>query len=87
MVTVKVKIINPQGMHMRPAQLFVNTMASYQCDITILFNGTSINAKSIMHLMAACIRQGSEIELQCSGEQETEALRAAVELIESGLGE
>ena len=87
MVTVKVKIINPQGMHMRPAQLFVNTMASYQCDITILFNGTSINAKSIMHLMAACIRQGSEIELQCSGEHETEALRAAVELIESGLGE
>lgn len=87
MVTAKTKIINPQGMHMRPAQLFVNTMAKYQSDVTILFNGKTINAKSIMHLMAACIKQGSEIEIQCSGEQEADALKAAVDLVESGLGD
>ena len=87
MVSAKTKVVNPQGMHMRPAQLFVNTMAKYKSDVTIIFNGKSINAKSIMHLMAACIKQGSEIEIQCSGEQEAEALKAAVELVESGLGE
>ena len=87
MVSAKTKVVNPQGMHMRPAQLFVNTMAKYKSDVTIVFNGKSINAKSIMHLMAACIKQGSEIEIQCSGEQEAEALKAAVELVESGLGE
>lgn len=87
MVSAKTKIVNPQGMHMRPAQLFVSTMAAYPCDVTILFGGKSINAKSIMHLMAACIKQGSEIEIQCSGDKEKEALKAAVELVESGLGE
>ena len=87
MVTAKTKLVNPQGMHMRPAQLFVNTMAKYKSDVTIIFNGKSINAKSIMHLMAACIKRGSEIEIQCCGEQEAEALKAAVELVESGLGE
>lgn len=87
MVSAKTKIVNPQGMHMRPAQLFVSTMAAYPCDVTILFGGKSINAKSIMHLMAACIKQGSEIEIQCSGDKEAEALKAAVELVESGLGE
>ena len=87
MVTAKTKIVNPQGMHMRPAQLFVNTMAKYNSDVTILFNGKEINAKSIMHLMAACIKQGSEIEIQCCVEQETDALKAAVELAESCLGE
>lgn len=87
MVSAKTKIVNPQGMHMRPAQLFVNTMAKYKSDVTILFGDKTINAKSIMHLMAACIKQGSEIEIQCSGEQEVEALKAAVELVESGLGE
>ena len=86
MVSAKTKIVNPQGMHMRPAQLFVSTMAGYPCDVTILFGGKSINAKSIMHLMA-CIKQGSEIEIQCSGDKEAEALKAAVELVESGLGE
>lgn len=87
MVSAKTKIVNPQGMHMRPAQLFVSTMAAYPCDVNILFGGKSINAKSIMHLMAACIKQGSEIEIQCSGDKEAEALKAAVELVESGLGE
>ena len=87
MVTAKTKLVNPQGMHMRPAQLFVNTMAKYKSDVTIIFGDKTINAKSIMHLMAACIKQGSEIEIQCCGEQEAEALKAAVELVESGLGE
>ena len=87
MVSAKTKVVNPQGMHMRPAQLFVNTMAKYKSDVTIIFGDKTINAKSIMHLMAACIKQGSEIEIQCSGEQEAEALKAAVELVESGLGE
>lgn len=87
MVSAKTRVVNPQGMHMRPAQLFVNTMAPYPCEVTILFRGKALNAKSIMHLMAACIKQGSEIEVQCDGEREQEALQAAVSLIESGLGE
>ena len=87
MVSATTKVINPQGLHMRPAQLFVTEMGNYQSDVSILFNGKTINAKSIMNLMASCIKQGSEIEIQCSGEQEAEALAAAVKLVESGLGD
>lgn len=87
MVSAKVKVTNEQGLHMRPAQLFVNTMTPFKCDVTIIFGDKTINAKSIMFLMAACIKKDSEIEIQCSGEQEEEALKAAVELVESGFGE
>ena len=87
MVSAKTTIINPQGMHMRPAQLFVSTMSPFQCDVTIVFGAKTINAKSIMNVMAACMKQGSEIEIRCDGPQETEALQAALELIQSGLGE
>jgi len=87
MVSANVKIINPQGMHMRPAQMFVTEMAKYNSDVTIVFGGKVINAKSIMHLMAACIKQGSELEIRCEGEQEAEALKAAVALVEAGLGD
>ena len=87
MVSAKTKVINPQGMHMRPAQIFVSEMAKFKSDVTIVFNGKAINGKSIMNLMASCIKQGSEIELQCSGEQEQEALAKAVELVDSGLGD
>ena len=87
MVSAKVTVINPQGMHMRPAQVFVAEMAKYNSDVIIVFGGKTVNAKSIMHLMAACIKQGSELEIRCEGEQEAEALKAAVALVEAGLGD
>lgn len=87
MVSKTVKVINPQGLHMRPAQLFVAEMGKYDSTVTILFGEKTINAKIIMNLMASCIKMGSEIEIRCEGAQETEALDAAVKLVESDLGD
>ena len=87
MVSEKVKVINPQGMHMRPAQVFVTAMNPYKCGVTINFDGKAINGKSIMALMSSRIKQDSEIEICCDGEQEAEALAAAVNLVKSGLGD
>lgn len=87
MVSKTVKVINPQGLHMRPAQLFVSEMGKYDSTVTIIFGEKTINAKSIMNLMASCIKMDSEIEIRCEGAQENEALDAAVKLVESGLGD
>ena len=87
MVTAKVKVVNPQGLHMRPAHVFVGGVKNFSSDVTIIFKGTSVNAKSIMQVMLAGITQGSEIEMCCEGADEQEALDEAVRLIESGLGE
>ena len=87
MVSKNVKVINPQGLHMRPAQLFVSEMGKYDSTVTIIFGEKTINAKSIMNLMASCIKMDSEIEIRCEGAQENEALDAAVKLVESGLGD
>ena len=87
MVSAKTTVINPQGMHMRPAQVFVGEMGKFKCDVNILFNGKTINGKSIMNLMASLIKKDSEIEIQCSGEDENEALAKAIELVEAGLGD
>ncbi len=87
MVTAKVKVVNPQGLHMRPAHVFVGGVKNFSSDVTIVFKGASVNAKSIMQVMLAGITQGSEIEVCCEGADEQEALDEAVRLIESGLGE
>lgn len=87
MVSEKVTVINKMGFHMRPASVFVQTMAKFKSDINIVFNGKDIDGKSIMNVMAACMKQGSELELQCSGPDEAEMLKAAADLINSGLGE
>jgi len=87
MVSQKVTLINAQGFHMRPAGMFANALGKYTSDITIKYNGTDINAKSLMNIIAACIKCGSEVEIVCNGDDENEALKEAVSMIESGLGE
>ncbi len=87
MVSKQVTVVNAQGFHMRPAGVFAGEMGKFPCDINIIFNGKSVNAKSLMNIIAACIKCGSEIEIVCDGEQEEEALAKAVEMVESGLGE
>ncbi len=87
MVSQQLTLTNPQGFHMRPASVFASAMGKYKSSVTIKFNGSDYNAKSLLNIIAACIKCGSEIEVICSGEDENEALAEAVELIEGGLGE
>lgn len=87
MVSKVVKIRNEMGFHMRPANLFVTEMSKYKSDINIIKDDKKMNGKSIMNIMASCIKCGSEITIECNGEDEQEMLDAAVNLIESGFGE
>lgn len=87
MVSKTVTLTNAQGFHMRPASLFATAMGKYESDITIKHNNTDINAKSLLNIIAGCIKCGSEIEIVCNGPDEQAALDEAVKLIESGLGE
>lgn len=72
---------------MRPANVFVSAMTKYSSDVNIVFGGKTINGKSIMNIMAACIKCGSQITVECSGDDESAMLKEAGELIENGFGE
>ena len=85
MVSKDTVVVDKMGLHMRPANNFIAAMTKYKSDITIDFGGNKINGKSIMNIMAACIKYGSHITIICDGEDEQEMLDEAVNLIESGL--
>ena len=87
MVSANVKVINAEGMHMRPASLFCQTVTPFTSSVRISYNGNEFDAKSVMMLMIACIKCGAEIEIKCDGPDENEALKAAVDLVNSGLGD
>lgn len=87
MVLKKIILKNAQGFHMRPASVFASAMSRYSCSVTIKFNGQDYNGKSLLNIIAACIKCGSEIEIVCDGVDENDALANAVELIEGGFGE
>ncbi|NLW79625.1 MAG: HPr family phosphocarrier protein [Ruminococcaceae bacterium] len=87
MVSAHATVLNPSGLHMRPAQRFVQGVSAFGCEVTLLFGEKRVNAKSIMQVMLAGITQGSTIEICCDGPDEAAALQAALDLIASGLGE
>ena len=87
MVSKKVKIINPTGLHLRPAGNLCKEAMHYKSKVTFDYSGNTANAKSVLSVLGACIKAGDEITLICEGEDEQEALRELVSYVESGLGE
>ena len=87
MVSEKVIIKNPTGLHLRPAGVLCKEAMQFKSLITFNFRGGAANAKSVLSVLGACIKSGTEIELVCEGEEEELALKTLVDAIESGLGE
>lgn len=87
MVSSKVVVNNPTGIHLRPAGLLCQIALGFKSKINIKFNETTANAKSVLSVLGACVKTGDEIEILCEGEDEEEALRTLVKAIEDGLGE
>ena len=87
MVSKKVIIKNPTGLHLRPAGVLCKEAMQFKSLITFNFRGGTANAKSVLSVLGDCIKSGTEIELVCEGEDEELALKTLVDAIESGLGE
>lgn len=87
MVNQKVTIKNKSGIHARPAGELAKVAKNCKSDTLILLDNKIINIKSVLNLMAAAIRQGTEVVIQCSGENEEADLQLIVDAINSGLGE
>jgi phosphocarrier protein len=87
MVSQKVVIKNPTGLHLRPAGILCREAMEYSSLITFTFRNNTANAKSVLSVLGACVKCGDEIELCCDGTDEKEALAKLVKLIEDGLGE
>ncbi len=87
MVSQKITITNPSGLHLRPAGNLCNEALKYKSLITFSFDGCTANAKSVLSVLGACVKCGDEIELVCEGADEQEAMKALADAISSGLGE
>ena len=87
MVSQKITIKNPTGLHLRPAGILCKEAMQFKSLITFKYRDNIANAKSVLSVLGACIKSGDEIELICEGADEQEALKALVAIAESGFGE
>ena len=87
MLSQAIKIMNPTGLHLRPAGNLCKEAMKFKSKVTFEYRGNTANAKSVLSVLGACIKSGDEITLICEGEDEQEALDTLIAYIESGLGE
>ena len=70
MAIIKKKIIvmNKQGLHARPAALFVQIANKFDSRITVIRDEEEVNGKSIMGILMLGAEKGSSITIQADGE-------------------
>lgn len=86
MTAERVVIIkNKQGLHARPAALFVQTANRFDCDITISKGKIKVNGKSIMGIMMLEAGRGSKVTIAATGEKAQEAVEELEALLLSDI--
>ena len=87
MISRTLTVVNPSGLHLRPAGVLSQTAMRFKSEIILESGDKRIIAKSVLNVMAAGIKCGAKINVVCNGPDEEEALDALSKAIESGLGE
>lgn len=82
-----VVVPNPQGVHARPADLFVKLAHRYQSKIEVIKDGECVDGKSILHMLTLDAVKGTELRLEAEGPDADEALSALADLVAKGFGE
>jgi phosphocarrier protein HPr len=80
-------IVNPLGLHARPAAQLVKLANTFASEIQLVKDGVPVNGKSIMGVMILAAECGSTLTVRANGVDAEAAIAALVELVTSGFGE
>lgn len=72
---------HPEGLHARPASVFVEKAKEFEGRITLEHNGEEANAKSMLGVLSLGIDQGAEITIRTQGKSAQDALEALTAMI------
>lgn len=70
-----ITIKNKQGLHARPAALFVQIANKFNCDIIVSKGKNKVNGKSIMGIMMLEARSGSKVTVTATGDDAEQAVK------------
>ena len=64
MLSYKVTVRNPSGLHLRPAGLLCGEAIKYKSSVTFQYDGGTANAKSVLSVLGACVKSGDHTDLR-----------------------
>lgn len=72
--SLRVRVLNEQGLHARPAARLAQEAQKFPCDISLAHGGEAVDAKSILDILTLAAGHGSELELRATGPGAEDAL-------------
>jgi phosphotransferase system HPr (HPr) family protein len=85
--TRTVKITNPQGLHVRPADMFVKRAINFQSKIEVIKDNERVDGKSILAILMLAAEAGTELRLEAVGPDAEAALESLAELVHQNFHE
>lgn len=82
-VVTQVKILNPAGLHARPAALIVERAKAFESEVRIMKNGKAANAKSVMSLLALGAKTGDVVSVVAAGPDAEAVIQDIVDIMVS----
>lgn len=82
-----VRVINPQGLHARPADLLVRCADGFKSSIMIQKGSEQVDCRSILSLLTLGAAEGTQLKLIVQGQDAENALAAICSLFEQGFHE
>ena len=79
MKQVTVTVVDPVGLHARPATVAVNAASKFKSEINVAFKGREVNMKSIMGVMSLGVGQGADVTISAEGPDADDAIAAIAE--------
>ncbi len=86
MKTVELEVLNPEGLHARPAGVLAKKAAEFQSVVEIQIRGVSKSARSLMAVMSLGIKAGERVTISASGADEDAAVEAIGQLFKTQFG-
>ncbi|ARS70283.1 HPr family phosphocarrier protein [Sinorhizobium meliloti] len=86
-LTRELLIVNKRGLHARASAKFVQTVETFDAEITVSKDGMTVGGTSIMGLMMLAASTGCSVFVTASGAQAEEALNALDRLVRDRFGE
>ncbi len=86
-VAARVTIVNRLGLHARPAMCFVDVASGFAASVMVKRGDQAVDGKSIMQMMLLAATKGTELEIECVGDDAPAACAALKKLVESGFDE
>ncbi|MGH7646362.1 MAG: HPr family phosphocarrier protein [Gemmatimonadales bacterium] len=87
MIEREARIVNPLGMHARPAAALVTVASRFRAAVEVRKDSLAVNGKSILGVMMLAAECGSSLFIKTDGEDAQEAMDALLALVAAGFHE